>query len=45
MDRLDEALDDYKKLLELDPSNKEAIISCQVGMNVNKLILYDGIKS
>lgn len=29
-DKLDEALDDYKKLLELEPRNVEALQACQV---------------
>ncbi|KAB0795552.1 hypothetical protein PPYR_12391 [Photinus pyralis] len=28
-EKLDESLEDYKKILELDPGNKEAIMACQ----------------
>lgn len=30
LDKLDEALEDYKKILEMDPSYRDAIVACQV---------------
>ena len=32
MDKLDKALEDYKKLLELDPSNLDALNAWQVSV-------------
>lgn len=34
LDKLDEALEDYKKILELDPTYRDAIIATQV-MNID----------
>lgn len=39
MDKLDEALEDYKKIYELDPSNKEAFVATQVCIKIFRIIV------
>ena len=40
--KLDEALEDYKKLLELDPRNIEALNACQVSVYTDNACMLVG---
>lgn len=34
LDKLDESLEDYKKILEIDPAYRDAIIATQVSLQI-----------
>lgn len=39
-EKFDEALEDYKKVLELDPKCQEAVLACQVTVIISKLPVW-----